>query len=118
MADVTIYHNPRCTKSRQAMQVIEELGVEADVVRYLDNPPDEATLRAIVGKLEDDTADLVRRENWSDLGVAADDVSTEDGIVAVLVAHPELLQRPLLVTDDTAIIGRPTERVRDLLGAE
>jgi arsenate reductase len=99
------------------MQVIDELGVDADVVRYLDNPPDATTLRAIVAKLEDDAADLVRREKWSELGVTADDLSTEDGIVAVLVAHPELLQRPLLVTDDTAIIGRPTERVRDLLSS-
>jgi len=115
MADVTIYHNPRCTKSRQAMQVIEELGVEADVVRYLDDPPDEARLRAIVGKLEDDHADLVRREKWSELGVTADDLATDDGIIDVLVAHPELLQRPLLVTGDTAIIGRPTDRVRELL---
>jgi arsenate reductase len=115
MADVTIYHNPRCTKSRQAMQVIEELGTEADVVRYLETPLDAATLRDIVGKLEDDAADLVRHEKWSELGVVADDLSTEDGIVAVLVAHPQLLQRPLLVTADRAIIGRPTERVRQLL---
>jgi arsenate reductase len=98
------------------MQVIEELGVDADVVRYLENPPDEATLRSIVGKLEDDAADLVRRDGWSELGVAAEDLSTDEGVVAVLVAHPQLLQRPLVVTDDTAIIGRPTERVRDLLG--
>ena len=116
MADVTIYHNPRCTKSRQAMQVVEELGADVDVVRYLETPPDAATLRAIVDKLEDDPADLVRREHWSDLGVTADDLSTSDGVVDVLVAHPQLLQRPLLVTPDRAIIGRPTERVRDLLG--
>jgi arsenate reductase len=115
MADVTIYHNPRCTKSRQAMQVVEELGVEVDVVRYLDDPPDEATLREIVDKLEDDHADLVRREKWSELGVTADDLATDDGIIDTLVAHPELLQRPLLVTDEMAIIGRPTERVRELL---
>jgi arsenate reductase (glutaredoxin) len=115
MADVTIYHNPRCTKSRQAMAVIEELGVDVDVVRYLDTPPDTATLRTIIGKLEDDPADLVRREHWSDLGITGDDVSTDDGVVNVLGAHPELLQRPLLVTSERAIIGRPTERVRDLL---
>jgi arsenate reductase len=115
MADVTIYHNPRCTKSRQAMQVVDELGVDVDVVRYLETPPDAATLREIVGKLEDDPADLVRREHWSELGVTADDIATSDGVVNVLAAHPQLLQRPLLVTPDRAIIGRPTERVRDLL---
>jgi arsenate reductase (glutaredoxin) len=115
MAEVTIYHNPRCTKSRQAMQVADELGVEVDVVRYLETPPDAATLRAIVAKLEDPPADLVRRDGWGDLGITADDVASPDGVIDVLVRHPQLLQRPLLVTADTAIIGRPTERVRDLL---
>jgi arsenate reductase (glutaredoxin) len=115
MAEVTIYHNPRCTKSRQAMQVIDELGVDVDVVRYLDTPPDAETLRSIIGKLEDDPADLVRRDDWDDLGVRADDVATVDGVIDVLVAHPRLLQRPLVVTPEVAIIGRPTERVRDLL---
>lgn len=86
-----------------------------DVVRYLDSPPDAATLRTILGKLEDPPADLVRRDKWTELGISADDVATPDGVVAVLVAHPQLLQRPLVVTADTAIIGRPTERVHDLL---
>jgi arsenate reductase len=116
MADVTIYHNPRCTKSREAMTVVDELGVDADVVRYLDTPPDAATLRAILAKLEDPPADLVRRDGWQELGITADDVATTDGVVDVLVAHPHLMQRPLLVTADTAVIGRPTERVRALLG--
>ena len=112
---MTIYHNPRCTKSRQAMQVIDELGVDVDVVRYLDNPPDAVTLREILSKLENDPAELVRHDDWDELGVSAADISTAEGVVDVLVAHPRLLQRPLLVTPDTAIIGRPTERVRDLL---
>ena len=115
MAVVTIYHNPRCTKSRQAMSVAEELGIDVDVVRYLDTPPDAAALRAIIAKLEDPPADLVRRDGWSELGITAADVATSEGVVDVLVAHPHLLQRPVLVTDETAIIGRPTERVRDLL---
>ena len=115
MAVATIYHNPRCTKSRQAMGVAEELGVEVDVVRYLEDPPDAATLRSILAKLEDPPADLVRRDGWKELGITAEDVSTPDGVVDVLVRHPALLQRPLLVTADTALIGRPTERVRELL---
>ena len=117
MAAVTIYHNPRCTKSRQAMDVAAELGVDVDVVRYLESPPDAATLRSIIAKLEDPPADLVRRDGWKDLGVTAADVATTDGVVEVLVRHPQLLQRPLLVTADTAIIGRPTERARDLLSS-
>jgi arsenate reductase len=115
MADATIYHNPRCTKSRQAMQVAEELGIDVDVVRYLDTPPDEATLRDIIAKLDDPVADLVRRDGWKDLGITAADVATADGVVAVLLRHPELLQRPIVVKGDRAVIGRPTERVGELL---
>ena len=115
MAAVTIYHNPRCTKSRQALAVADELDVEVDIVRYLDDPPDEATLREIVAKLDGPVEELVRREKWDELGVTAADVTTADGVVDVLVHHPELLQRPLLVTADTAVIGRPTERARAVL---
>jgi len=97
------------------MGVVDELGVEVDVVRYLEAPPDATTLRSIISKLEDPPAALVRRDGWNDLGITSDDVATPDGVVDVLVRHPELLQRPLLVTADTAIIGRPTERVRELL---
>jgi arsenate reductase len=117
MAEATIYHNPRCTKSRQAMQVVDDLGVDVDVVRYLDAPPDEATLRSILAKLEDPPADLVRKERWSELGVTAADVATVDGVVAAVLAHPELMQRPLVVKGDRAVIGRPTERVTALLGS-
>ena len=84
-------------------------------MRYLDTPPDAATLRAIIAKLEDDRPSSCAATTGSELGVSAADVATDDGVVDVLVAHPRLLQRPLLVTADTAIIGRPTERVRDLL---
>lgn len=116
MAQATIYHNPRCTKSRQAMRVVDELGVDVDVVRYLDTPPDEETLRSIIAKLEDAPAHLVRTERWSELGVTADDVASEDGVVRVLLAHPQLMQRPVVVKGDRAVIGRPTERVTELLG--
>jgi arsenate reductase len=115
MAQATIYHNPRCTKSRQAMQVVEDLGVDVEVVRYLDTPPDEATLRSIIAKLDDPPSDLVRREKWAELGVSAADVSSVDGVVSVLLAHPELMQRPIVVRGDRAVIGRPTERVAELL---
>jgi arsenate reductase (glutaredoxin) len=115
MAQTTIYHNPRCTKSRQALQAIEELGVDVDVVRYLDDPPDESTLRSILDQLDDPPSDLVRREKWSELGVTADGVATADGVVAVLLAHPELMQRPVVVKDGRAVIGRPTERVIELV---
>lgn len=114
---VTLYHNPRCSKSRQALAIVEGLpadaGVDVEVIRYLDNPPSSAELAAIVAKLEDDPAQLVRKEKWDELGVTASDVATPDGVVAVLTAHPQLMERPLIVTADRAFIGRPTDRVAD-----
>ncbi len=90
--------------------------MDAEVVLYMKEPPDEATLRDIIAKLEDPPIDLVRRDStWKKLGLADDDVATTDQIVDVLMRHKALLQRPLVVTPDRAIIGRPKERVRELL---
>jgi len=98
------------------VRIAEELGVEVDVVKYIKDPPDAATLRAIITKLDGDPTDLVRRDSmWKKLGLTDDDVATVDQIVDVLVKHKQLLQRPVVVTADTAIIGRPKERVADLL---
>lgn len=98
------------------MSIAQELGVDAEVVLYIKTPPDAATLRSIIGKLEDPVTDLVRRDSmWKKLGLTDDDVRTADQVVAVLVKHKQLLQRPLVVTAKRAIIGRPKERVRDLL---
>lgn len=117
-AKVTIYHNPNCGSSGNAVRIAEELGVDAEVVLYLKNPPDADTLRSIIAKLEDPVTDLVRRDSlWTKLGLTDADVATPDQVVNVLVRHKQLLQRPLVVTAERAIIGRPKERVRELLEA-
>lgn len=98
------------------MRIAEELGVDAEIVVYRKDPPDAATLREIIAKLEDEPTDLVRRDSlFKKLQLTDDDVRTVDQIVAVIVANKMLMQRPLLVTADTAIIGRPKERVTQLL---
>lgn len=98
------------------MRIAEELGANADVVLYLKTPPDAATLRDIIAKLEDPVTDLVRRDSmWQKLGLTEADAQTPDQVVELLVAHKQLLQRPVLVTAEKAIIGRPKERVRELL---
>jgi arsenate reductase len=113
---VTIYHNPKCSTSNHAVGVADELGVGAEIVLYLKHPPTADELRAIIDKLEDPVTDLVRRDAaFARLELTEADVVTADQVVDVLVAHPELLQRPVLVTDDTAIVGRPKDRVRELL---
>lgn len=98
------------------MSIAEELGVSAEIVLYIKTPPDEATLRDVIAKLEDPVTDLVRRDSlWKKLGLTDDDVATTEQVVAVLVKHKQLLQRPVVVTDTRAIIGRPKERVKELL---
>ena len=98
------------------MRIAEELGVEFEEVNYIKSPPDAEALRAIIAKLEDPPTALVRRDSkFKKLKLGEDDVATEDQVVDILVKHKQLLQRPLLVTKDTAIIGRPKDRVRELL---
>ena len=98
------------------MRIAEELGVEFEEVNYLQFPPDAETLRAIIAKLEDRPTELVRRDSkFRKLELKDADVATEDQVVDILVKHKQLLQRPLVVTEDIAIIGRPKDRVRALL---
>jgi arsenate reductase len=98
------------------VRIAEELGVEFEEVNYIKSPPDAEALRAIIAKLEDPPTALVRRDSkFKKLELGEDDVATEDQVVDILVKHKQLLQRPLLVTKDTAIIGRPKDRVRELL---
>lgn len=116
MADVTVFHNPRCSTSRAALEAADDVGVAAAVVQYLKEPLDEAGLRDLLGKLEDPATDLVRRDaKFAALGLSDADVATPDQVVAVLLEHPELMQRPVLVKGDRAIIGRPKSRVPEFL---
>ncbi len=118
MADVTIFHNPNCSTSKYALVTADELGVEADVVKYMTaaQRPTADQLRTLVSQLEDPVTDLVRRDaNFEKLGLHDADVATADQVVAVLAAHPELLQRPVIVRGGRAIIGRPKDRVAHFL---
>jgi arsenate reductase len=98
------------------VRIAEELGVDAEIVLYLKTPPDAATLEGIIAKLEDPVTDLVRRDSmWTKLGLTDADAATPEQVVALLVKHKQLLQRPVVVTKKKAIIGRPKDRVRALL---
>lgn len=99
------------------MRIAEELGVDAEIVIYRKDPPDEATLREIIAKLEDPPTDLVRRDSlFKKLGLTDADVETVDQIVQVILDNKMIMQRPVLVTAERAIVGRPKERVTELLG--
>lgn len=116
MSRVTIFHNPRCSKSRQTLQLIEQRGVEPEVVLYLETPPTAGELKALLRKLGMKARDLLRtgeaeyREN--NLG---DPGLDEDQLIAAMVAHPKLIQRPIVVSGDRAVLGRPPENALELL---
>ena len=114
---LTIYHNPRCSKSRQTLARVEESGSPHAIVKYLDAPPDAATLKALIGKLGVAVTDIIRFKEpmAQELGVSAADDRSDDAWIAVLVEHPKLLERPIVVSGDRAVIGRPPENVDVLL---
>ena len=98
------------------MRIAEELGVDVEVVVYQKTPPDRVALQAIVDRLEDPVTDLVRRDSlWTKLGLTDADVVTADQVIDVILRNKMIMQRPVVVTDTEAIIGRPKERVRALL---
>lgn len=115
--DITVLHNPRCSTSRDVVETLQEAGVAHTLVRYLSEPLDEPALRDLVARLEDPVTDLVRRDPaFERSGLTEADVADADGVVAALLAHPELMQRPVLLVGDRAFIGRPRSRVTELMG--
>lgn len=108
MSKLTIYHNQYCHSSRNAVNMANEAGADFVEVRYMKNPLDEATLRDVIAKLEDPVENLVRKDaQFKKLKLNPSDyVNNIDAVVSVLLEHPRLMQRPVLVSDDAAIIGR------------
>lgn len=116
MADVTILHNPNCSTSRAALAEAETAGVDADVVQYLKTPLDREGLLELIDKLDDAPAELVRKDGFfTDQGLVADHYVEPEAIADLLVEHPRLMQRPVLVKGNRAIIGRPKDRVAPFL---
>ncbi len=111
---MVIYHNPGCSKSRQTLQLCEEAGSEIEVVEYLKTPLDEVILRDLLNKLDKPVHEVVRtkEEVYSQLNLSSD--STEEEIIAAIIKYPVLLERPIVVKDDKAVIGRPPENVKTL----
>jgi arsenate reductase (glutaredoxin) len=115
VADVTVWHNARCSKSRGALALLEERGVDVAVRRYLDDPPTRDELEDLLGKLGvDDPREVVRTGEtvYREQGLSDAD---RDALLEAMVAHPILLERPVVVRGDRAVLGRPPERVLDLL---
>ncbi len=117
MSDVTVFHNQACSKSRGALEILDTRGVDYDVVRYLDTPPDRATIERILDAIDDEPKTLVRTDDdkFKVLGIPKAAVTTREQVIDVLLAHPEVMQRPVVFVGDRAVIARPSERVLELL---
>ena len=116
MSDVTIYHNPRCSKSRQTLALLNERGIAPNVVRYLDTPPDAATVKRLLDLLSLDPRGLMRKKEapYAELGLADEGVS-EEALIQAMTEHPVLIERPIVVAGGRAAIGRPPESVLEIL---
>ena len=114
MSDFTIYHNPRCSKSRNTLALLQERGVEPEVVLYLDAAPDADEIRGLLKKLGLSAGELLRRGEEAYKACALNRDSSEDEILAAMAAHPKLIERPNEVRGERAVLGRPPENALDL----
>ena len=116
MTDLTLYHNPRCSKSRGALELLEQRGLAPTIVRYLETPPDAATLKALLGKLGIAPRQLLRtgEDEYKTLDLANPALSDAQ-LIDAMTQHPKLIERPILIAGDKAVIGRPPEKVLELL---
>ena len=116
MVSAQVFHNPVCSKSRGALEILTERGVSADVVEYLKTPPDRATLERIVDAIPDEPAALVRHDKrFGELGLDPDGYASRGAVVGLLLEHPELMERPVVFVGERAVIARPSEKVLELL---
>lgn len=113
---IRIYHNPRCSKSRQTLQLIQEAGIEPEIVEYLNTPPSIRELEQLVKKLGIEPQALIRKGEslYKELGLGKRNLSHKEAI-QLLHEHPKLIERPIVVKGDRAILGRPPENVQKLL---
>ena len=113
---VTIYHNPRCSKSRATLALIEARGIKPKIVDYLKTPPSAAELKAILRKLGLNPRDILRAGEpvYAELGLEARDLD-DDALIALIVKNPILIERPIVVAGNKAAVGRPPENVLAIL---
>ncbi len=113
---VTIYHNPRCSKSRATMEFLQEKGIEPDVIKYMDNPLDEAALKKLLAMLGMKPRELMRKHEkvFKDAGLD-DPTFTDDELIEAMAQCPSLIERPIVVNNGKAVLARPPEVVLDIL---
>ena len=115
----TIYHNPRCSKSRKTLDLLTARGLSPQVVEYLKNPPDAATLKLLLRHLGIEARQLLRDKEaiYTELNLANVDLEADD-LIAAMIDNPILIERPIVVFEDRAVIGRPPENIDQLFGPQ
>tara|TARA_X000001036_G_C19920085_1_gene497221 strand:- start:94 stop:450 length:357 start_codon:yes stop_codon:yes gene_type:complete len=116
--EFVIYHNPRCTKSRQTLSLLESKGIQARVELYLENPLSEKSIKILLEKLDIHARDLVRKneEEFKKSGLTLS--SNEQALVSAMAKNPKIIERPIVVRGESAVIGRPPENVLKLIENE
>jgi arsenate reductase len=115
MSEFTIYHNPRCSKSRETLALLESSGVRPKIVKYLETPPSAAELKTLTAQLGIAPAELVRKSEDVYKTHYAGKTLTDAQWIDAMVKHPVLIERPIVVKGKTAVLGRPPENVKKLL---
>ena len=116
MVKAVIYHNPRCSKSRASLAILEEKGLEIEEVRYLDTPPSKETLAELCQMMNVKPRDIIRTGEalFKDLGLNSSDKKTGNEWLDLLVSNPQLIERPIIRIGDKAIMGRPPENILNI----
>lgn len=116
MSEVTIYHNPRCSKSRQTLQLLQENGIEPEVVLYLEDTPDQEQLQDLLNKLGISARELLRtgEQEYKDNNLKDKSLSESD-LIQAMTRYPKLIQRPIVVANNKAALGRPPESVLEII---
>ena len=114
MSKISIFHNPRCSKSRQALAILREEGYEPDIILYLEQRLDTATITSVLLKLGLSAADILRRSE-AEYKAHFKHITNEDVLISLMVRFPKVIERPIIISDDRAVIGRPPEALRKLL---
>lgn len=112
---ISIYHNSRCSKSRQGLELLQDANVDFEIVKYLEDVPSEETLKEIISKLGINPIDLVRTNETIWKSNYKGKSLSDDAIIVAMVEHPKLIERPIVINGNVAVIGRPPEKILNII---
>ncbi len=117
MSDITIYHNPRCSKSRQSLKILQDNNITPEIILYLESPPTKAELKDLLKKLGISPRDLLRtsEQAYKEADLSDPSLLTEQQLLQAMITEPKLIQRPIVVAGDKAVLGRPPENALELI---